>query len=152
LTLRENLLLNQSVAEAELVTVLQRAGVDEFLDRLPQGLDTVLGDGGIGLSVGQAQRIAVARALLKSAHLLLLDEPGSGLDSQSEQHVTNALQQAATQQTTLMITHQLNDLANWDEVWVMQAGQLVQQGHWQQLIVQDGPLREMAQHRQQEIA
>lgn len=152
LTLRENLLLNQNVAEAELVAVLQRAGVDEFLDRLPQGLDTVLGDGGVGLSVGQAQRVAVARALLKPAHLLLLDEPGSGLDSQSEQHVTNALQQAATQQTTLMITHQLNDLSHWDEVWVMQAGQLVQQGHWQQLIVQDGPLSEMAQHRQQEIA
>lgn len=152
LTLRENLLLNQNFAEAELVAVLQRAGVDEFLDRLPQGLDTVLGDGGVGLSVGQAQRVAVARALLKPAHLLLLDEPGSGLDSQSEQHVTNALQQAATQQTTLMITHQLNDLSHWDEVWVMQAGQLVQQGHWQQLIVQDGPLREMAQHRQQEIA
>jgi ATP-binding cassette subfamily C protein CydD len=152
LTLRENLQLNSQADGAALTNVLQRAGVDEFLDRLPQGLDTVLGDGGIGLSVGQAQRVAVARALLKSAHLLLLDEPGSGLDSQSEQLIINALQQAATLQTTLMITHQFNELANWDEVWVMQAGQLVQQGHWQELIVQDGPLREMAQHRQKEIA
>lgn len=152
LTLRENLLLNTNVDDAALASILQHAGVDEFLDRLPQGLDTILGDGGIGLSVGQAQRIAVARALLKPANLLLLDEPGSGLDSQSEQHVTRALQHAATQQTTLMITHQLNDLANWDEVWVMQSGQLVQQGHWQQLIEQEGPLREMAQHRQMEIA
>jgi ATP-binding cassette subfamily C protein CydD len=152
LTLRENLQLNSQADGAALTKVLQRAGVDEFLDRLPQGLDTVLGDGGIGLSVGQAQRVAVARALLKPAHLLLLDEPGSGLDSQSEQLIINALQQAATLQTTLMITHQLNELASWDEVWVMQAGQLVQQGHWQELIVQDGPLREMAQHRQKEIA
>lgn len=151
-TLRENLLLHSRIDDATLMAVLQRAGVDEFLERLPQGLDTVLGDGGVGLSVGQAQRIAVARALLKPAQLLLLDEPGSGLDSQSEQHVISALQQAATQQTTLMITHQLNELASWDEVWVMQAGQLVQQGHWQQLIEQDGPLREMAQHRQKEIA
>lgn len=151
-TLRENLLLNSLIDDATLMSVLQRAGVDEFLGRLPNGLDTLLGDGGVGLSVGQAQRIAVARALLKPAQLLLLDEPGSGLDSQSEQHVIRALQQAATQQTTLMITHQLNELPSWDEVWVMQAGQLVQQGPWQQLIEQDGPLREMAQHRQKEIA
>ena len=151
-TLRENLLPISPIDDATLMSVLQRAGVDEFLDRLPNGLDTLLGDGGVGLSVGQAQRIAVARALLKPAQLLLLDEPGSGLDSQSEQHVIRALQQAATQQTTLMITHQLNELASWDEVWVMQAGQLVQQGPWQQLIEQDGPLREMAQHRRKEIA
>lgn len=152
LTLRENLLLNNHVDDVTLKAVLQKAGVTEFLDRLPQGLDTVLGDGGIGLSVGQAQRVAVARALLKPAQLLLLDEPGSGLDSQSEQHVINALHEAATQQTTLMITHQLNDLENWDEVWVMQAGQLIQQGHWQQLIAQDGPLRQMVKHRLKEIA
>ncbi|MXP51547.1 cysteine/glutathione ABC transporter permease/ATP-binding protein CydD [Pantoea sp. Seng] len=150
-TLRENLSLNSSMDEATLRSVLQQAGVDEFLARLPQGLDTSIGDGGMGLSVGQAQRVAVARALLKPAQLLLLDEPGSGLDSQSEQHVLRALNQAATQQTTLMITHQLHDLASWDEVWVMQSGQLVQQGQWQQLIAQDGPLRAMVQHRQQEI-
>jgi ABC-type transport system involved in cytochrome bd biosynthesis, ATPase and permease components len=125
--------------------------VNDFLAQLPQGLDTPLGDGGLGLSVGQAQRVAVARALLKPAQLLLLDEPGAGLDSQSEQHVMHALHQAATQQTTLMITHQLNALADWDEVWVMQSGQLVQQGCWQQLKDQEGPLREMMQHRQQEI-
>ena len=150
-TLRENVLLDGQVDDKTLESALERAGVNEFLTRLPEGLDTPLGDGGIGLSVGQAQRIAVARALLKPAHLLLLDEPAAGLDSQSEQRVMGALHHAASQQTTLMITHQLSDLADWDEVWVMEAGQLVQQGHWHQLIKQDGPLRAMAQHRQQEI-
>lgn len=150
-TLRENVLLDGQVDDKTLESALERAGVNEFLMRLPEGLDTPLGDGGIGLSVGQAQRIAVARALLKPAHLLLLDEPASGLDSQSEQRVMGALHHAASRQTTLMITHQLSDLADWDEVWVMEAGQLVQQGHWHQLIKQDGPLRAMAQHRQQEI-
>ncbi|WP_313688048.1 heme ABC transporter permease/ATP-binding protein CydD [Pantoea sp.] len=151
-TLRENVLMGRSVTEAELERTLNAAGVAEFLPRLPQGLDTPLGDSATGLSVGQAQRVAVARALLKPAQLLLLDEPGSGLDSQSEQRVMAALKQAATRQTTLMITHQLSDLASWDEIWVMQNGQLVQQGHWQQLHQQDGPLREMVQHRQKEIA
>lgn len=152
LTLRENVLLHQQVQESVLLSALQRAGVDAFLPRLPDGLDTVLGEGGIGLSVGQAQRVAVARALLKPAQLLLLDEPGAGLDSQSERHVMAALQQASTCQTTLMITHQLDELAQWDEVWVMQAGQLVQQGTWQQLIQQAGALRDLAQHRQKEIS
>ena len=110
----------------------------------PAGARTVFGKGLSG-------RRAVAGALLKPAGVLRLDEPGSGLDSQSEQRVMHALQQAATQQTTLVITHQLHDLARWDEVWVMQSGQLVQQGSWQQLIEQDGPLRAMVQHRQQEI-
>ncbi|ADU68635.1 cysteine/glutathione ABC transporter permease/ATP-binding protein CydD [Pantoea sp. At-9b] len=151
-TLRENVLMGRTVSEAELENALVLAAVTEFLPRLPQGLDTPLGDGATGLSVGQAQRVAVARALLKPAQLLLLDEPGSGLDSQSEQRVMSALKQAATQQTTLMITHQLGDLASWDEIWVMQHGQLVQQGEWQQLYQQEGPLREMVQHRQREIA
>ncbi|ERK18488.1 Transport ATP-binding protein CydD [Pantoea sp. AS-PWVM4] len=151
-TLRDNVLMGRTVSEAELENALNQAGVTEFLPRLPQGLDTTLGDGATGLSVGQAQRIAVARALLKPAQLLLLDEPGSGLDSQSEQRVMSALKQAATRQTTLMITHQLSELASWDEIWVMQNGQLVQQGDWQQLHQQEGPLREMVQHRQREIA
>ncbi|WP_437611722.1 heme ABC transporter permease/ATP-binding protein CydD [Erwinia sp. V71] len=147
-TLRDNLLSGQAVDAAQLQQVLALAGVDEFLPRLPDGLDTELGDQAAGLSVGQAQRIAVARALLKPAQLLLLDEPAASLDSDSEQHVMRALEQASHQQTTLMVTHQLNQLANRDDVWVMREGQLIQQGPHQQLVSQPGPFAELLAQRQ----
>lgn len=149
-TVRDNLLNGQQVSTAQLEAVLTLAGVAEFIARLPQGLDSDIGDQSAGLSVGQAQRIAVARALLKPCCLLLLDEPGASLDARSEQHVMQALRAASHQQTTLMVTHQLNELAQWDEIWVMRDGQLVQRGSWQQLTQQQGAFTALLSHRQEE--
>ncbi|URQ62033.1 cysteine/glutathione ABC transporter permease/ATP-binding protein CydD [Pantoea alhagi] len=150
-TVRENILNGQRVSAARLQEILALAGVDEFLSRLPLGLEHEMGDQAAGLSVGQAQRIAVARALLKPRQLLLLDEPGASLDARSEQHVMRALLAASQQQTTLLVTHQLNELAQWDEIWVMRDGQIIQQGSWQQLTSQPGPFATLLTHRQGDI-
>lgn len=106
---------------------------------------------GCRLSVGQAQRVAVARALLNPCSLLLLDEPAASLDAHSEQRVMEALNAASLRQTTLMVTHQLEDLADWDVIWVMQDGQIIEQGRYAELSVAGGPFATLLAHRQEEI-
>lgn len=151
-TLRENVLLARPDArEDELQSVLDRAWVSEFLPLLPQGVDTVVGDQSAGLSVGQAQRVAVARALLNPCQLMLLDEPAASLDAHSEQRVMEALNAASQQQTTLMVTHQLEGIADWDQIWVMENGQLVEQGDYASLVAAQGPFAALLANRQEDI-
>lgn len=150
-TLRDNIVMGSARRDDDLDTLLDECGVSEFLPRLSAGVQTPVGDDGAGLSVGQAQRIALARALYKPARLLLLDEPAASLDSRSEQHVMRALDKASRRQTTFMITHQLDQLQHWDAIWVMQDGRLVQQGSWQALLAEPGPFSQMVSHRQREI-
>lgn len=151
-TLRENVLLARpDASEEELKSVLDRAWVSEFLPLLPNGVDTRVGDQSAGLSVGQAQRIAVARALLNPCQLLLLDEPGASLDAHSEQRVMSALDTASLQQTTLMVTHQLEGIAGWDQIWVMENGRLVEQGDYATLATAQGPFAALLANRQEDI-
>ena len=151
-TLRENVLLARPDArEDELQSVLDRAWVSEFLPMLPQGIDTVVGDQSAGLSVGQAQRVAVARALLNPCQLMLLDEPAASLDAHSEQRVMAALNAASLQQTTLMVTHQLEGIADWDEIWVMENGRIVEQGDYASLVAAQGPFAALLANRQEDI-
>lgn len=151
-TIRENVLLAAPSASAEQLTAaLDKASVSEFLPLLPQGVDTPLGEAAARLSVGQAQRVAVARALLMPCGLLLLDEPAASLDAHSEQRVMDALSSASRQQTTLMVTHQLDYINDWDEVWVMREGRIVQQGEFATLAAQEGPFATLLAHRQEEI-
>jgi len=146
-TLRQNILLSGNSDEARLHQVLALAGVNEFLSQLPAGLDSETGDQAAGLSVGQAQRVAVARALMKPCQLLLLDEPDASLDAHSEQHVNHALLQASHAQSTLLITHQLDRLDQWDEIWLMRKGEIVQTGSWEALAHQPGPFADLMAQR-----
>ncbi|MBV8043242.1 cysteine/glutathione ABC transporter permease/ATP-binding protein CydD [Pluralibacter sp.] len=151
-TLRENVLIAAPDADdVQLQRALDRAWVSEFVDQLPQGIDTVIGDQASRLSVGQAQRVAVARALLTPCRLLLLDEPAASLDAHSEQRVMQALTEASARQTTLMVTHQLEDLQTWDAIWVMHDGQIVEQGPYEQLAAAQGHFSRLLAHRQEEI-
>lgn len=152
-TLRDNILLgNPQADEAQLQTAIECAYVAEFLAQLPQGLDTPIGEDAARLSVGQAQRVAVARALIRPCRLLLLDEPTASLDANSERLVMRALQAAARNQTTLMVTHQLDELAHFDRIWVMDQGMLVQQGDFAALSQQRGsPFATLLASRRQEI-
>ena len=131
-SLKENILLgNRKVSEQSLEQALSRSKADEFVYRL--GLEHQVQDSNAGISGGQAQRIAIARALLRDYELLMLDEPTASLDLQSEQQVLEALQHLSQQNTTLMITHRVEDLANCDEIWVMKKGEIIQKGKFAEI-------------------
>ncbi|HHF6578234.1 TPA: cysteine/glutathione ABC transporter permease/ATP-binding protein CydD [Haemophilus influenzae] len=148
-TIKENLLLGDVQAKDEEINqALIRSQAKEFTDKL--GLHHEIKDGGLGVSVGQAQRLAIARALLRKGDLLLLDEPTASLDAQSENLVLQALNEASQHQTTLMITHRIEDLKQCDQIFVMQRGEIVQQGKFAEL-QHEGFFAELLAQRQQDI-
>ncbi|MBY4676433.1 lipid A export permease/ATP-binding protein MsbA [Marinobacterium arenosum] len=123
------------------------AHVDEFAARMPDGLDTLVGENGVMLSGGQRQRIAIARAILKNAPLLILDEATSALDTESERHIQAALEHVMEGRTTLVIAHRLSTIERADLIVVMDRGKIVEQGNHQQLLELDGAYA--ALHRMQ---
>ena len=151
-TLRANILLNQpDVSDEQLQSAIDRAYVSEFLPLLPQGLETILGDSAARLSIGQAQRVAVARAMLSPCSLLLLDEPTASLDAHSEKRVMSALNDASKAQTSLLVTHQLEDTRDYDEIWVMDKGLIAERGTFAQLVAQDGLFASLLSQRNKEL-
>ena len=145
-SLRDNLLLARPTAsDAELEAALVRAQAWEFARE--KGFGYPVGDQAGGLSVGQAQRLALARTLLKSTQLMVLDEPTASLDRHSERAVMSALEQAAQGQTLLMITHRLDQLSQMDNILVLERGQLVEQGHFAQLCQAQGPFARLLSQR-----
>ena len=124
-------------SDNEVRKVVTSAHMDEFIDNLPKGLDTLVGDQGILLSGGQRQRIAIARALLKDAPILILDEATSSLDSESERYIQKALDQLMKNRTTLVIAHRLSTIENADRIIVLSKGRIVEQGNHNELIKQN---------------
>lgn len=112
----------------------EAAHVIEFVQHLPDGLDTLVGENGVLLSGGQRQRIAIARAILKDAPILILDEATSALDTESERHIQDALENVMQGRTTLVIAHRLSTIENADRILVMDSGRIIEQGSHAQLL------------------
>nr|WP_247741440.1 lipid A export permease/ATP-binding protein MsbA [Luteibacter sp. SG786] len=134
-------------SEAEIVAAAQAANAMEFIERLPEGLNTRIGQGGNSLSGGQRQRLAIARAILKNAPILVLDEATSALDTESERLIQDALTRLMRDRTTLVIAHRLSTIEHADQIAVMEQGRIIELGTHRELIDKGGQYA--ALHRMQ---
>ncbi|KAL9232234.1 hypothetical protein vseg_007365 [Gypsophila vaccaria] len=134
-SLKENIAYGKEGAtDQEIRTAIELANAAKFIDKLPTGLDTMVGDRGTQLSGGQKQRIAIARAILKNPRILLLDEATSALDAESERIVQDALDRIMTNRTTVIVAHRLTTIKNADMIAVVHQGKIVEKGNHDQLI------------------
>ena len=138
-SIRENIRLGRPEAsDAEVEEVASRARIHDFIITLPQGYDTLVGERGVRLSGGERQRIAIARALLKVAPILVLDEATSSLDAENERAIKEALMEGGGARTTIMIAHRLSTVVDADWIFVLNEGRVVEQGRHQDLIARKG--------------
>ena len=134
-TIRLNLLLAQPKAnEKDIIDALKLASANEFVSKLPEGLDTVIGDRGVKLSGGERQRLALARALLRKPSLLILDEATSNLDSKNEKKILKAIDDLHGEITILIIAHRLSTIENADYIYLIDEGQILESGTWKDLL------------------
>ena len=143
-SIRENLrLARPKLSQEEMENAARAAQIHEFIAALPKGYDTFIGEQGLRLSGGERQRLAIARALLKDAPILILDEPTANLDPLTEKDVLETLFGVMKNKTTLLITHRLVGLDRMDEILVMDNGQIVERGIHLDLLAQDGLYRRL---------
>ena len=137
-SIRENLCLGVERSDEEIRAALDVAYASEFVDKLPQGIDTIIGDRGTRLSGGQQQRITIARAFLLNSEVLLFDEATSALDNESEKVVQKALARLAGHKTVIAVAHRLSTIQDFDQIFVMKEGTLVEQGTHNELMAKGG--------------
>jgi ATP-binding cassette subfamily B protein len=125
-------------SKEDIIDAAKNAQLHDFIESLPDGYETIVGERGLKLSGGEKQRVAIARAILKKAKILIFDEATSSLDSQAEQAILGALKVASEKHTTLVIAHRLSTIVDADEILVMDKGQIVEQGGHQQLLEHKG--------------
>jgi ABC-type multidrug transport system fused ATPase/permease subunit len=138
-TVRENLRFAKADAtEAEIRTAARQANAEEFIQRLPQGYDTLVGERGTTLSGGQRQRLAIARAVLRNPPVLILDEATSALDYESERLIQEAIDRLSAGRTVITIAHRLSTIRNASRIVVLDAGRLIEEGNFATLLARNG--------------
>ncbi len=147
-SIRENILYGRRGAtEADMLEAARMAHVDEFVEELPEGYNTLIGERGVKLSGGQKQRVSIARAFLRDPRILILDEATSSLDSHAENIIQDALSDLMRGRTTLVIAHRLSTIVDSDRVIVLEDGQIVQQGTHDSLLQAPGAYRDLCEEQ-----
>ena len=129
---------DSTATQKDIEEACKYAAADEFINSLPDGYNTLVGENGVKLSGGQRQRISLARAILREAPILLLDEATSSLDTSSEQRVYDALRHISTTRTILVIAHRLSTIVKADIIFVVDKGQIIEQGNHKELLAKGG--------------
>jgi ATP-binding cassette, subfamily B, bacterial MsbA len=138
---RENIAYGMlDATDAEIREAARLANALDFIEKMPGGLDAKLGERGVNLSGGEKQRIAIARALLRNPEILILDEATAALDTVSERLIQESIEKLAVGRTVIAIAHRLSTIVKADKVVVMEGGQIIEQGSYQELLEQRGAL------------
>lgn len=147
-SLRDNITYGkEDASDKEIDDAITKAHAKEFIDKLPDGLDTIVGERGVKLSGGQRQRVAIARAILKDAPILILDEATSALDSESERLIQSALENLMKDRTSIVIAHRLSTIAKLDRIIVLDNGKIIEDGTHAKLLKQSGTYAKLWSHQ-----